>query len=110
MDTCLPPLFQREGHYYLLGDFTLGKSVSVDKDMCDGCGSKDIKCTYFGFIILSPCLGTNRSGKESPKFIILLTAFRTVCGFKGTISFLSLFFHSFLQFVFHRHELICSIS
>lgn len=87
-----PLLFQREGRYYFGGDFTLGKSVSVDKSTCDVCVSKDIKCTYFGFIILSPCLGTNRSGKESPKFITLLTAFRTVCCFKGTIFFLSLFF------------------
>lgn len=77
---------------------------------CDVCGSKDIKCTYLGFIILSPCLRTNRSGKESPKFITLLTAFRTVCDFKRTIFFLFLFFPSFLQFVFHRHELMCNIS
>lgn len=58
-----PPL--SEGRTLLLTqDFTLGKSVSVDKYLCDVCGSKDIKCTYFDFIIFVSVSGDKSFGQR----------------------------------------------
>lgn len=70
MDTVFPPF--SEGRILLLG-----KGVSVDKYVRGGYGSKGYFMQVFWFhYFVSGVWGTNRSGKETPKFITQLIAFK----------------------------------